>query len=156
VARTRLLERVGIELLRVRVLAVERARARWRVSVAGGERFTADAVVLALGGIVSGGIALDRADNQVKHGGFRPGVAAPLTVHVKGQPSDSVASLHGFDFTEYGLSVLSRVGALPNADARALRVAGDLMAGRPNTALQAVWSGSGAAAELCAELASGG
>jgi hypothetical protein len=73
-------------------------------------------------------------------------------VFVRGHASDSVASLHGFDFTEYGLAVLSKVGALPRDGVEALRVAGDLMAGRPNTALSAVYSGLLAAAEIAAEL----
>jgi hypothetical protein len=151
-ARTRLLQRAGIEERKLEVLEVERADGRWRLSVAAGEYFTADGIVLALGGLVSGGIVLDQADRQAKHGGFRVSVAAPLDVFVRGHASDSVASLHGFDFTEYGLAVLSKVGALPRDGVEALRVAGDLMAGRPNTALSAVYSGLLAAAEISAEL----
>jgi len=154
-ARARLLERAGVEERTSEVLRVEPADGRWRLAVAGGETFTADGVVLALGGLVSGGIVLDQADSQAKQGGFRVSVAAPLDVFVKGHASDSVASLHGFDFTEYGLSVLSKVGALPREGVEALRVAGDLMAGRPNTVLSAVVSGLQAAAEVSAELGLG-
>jgi anaerobic glycerol-3-phosphate dehydrogenase len=153
-AARKLLDRAGVEVRRARVRSVERSHGRWRVMV-GEEPFTADAVVLCTGGLVSGGIVLDQADEQVKHGGFRLSLTAPVKMFVKGRSNESVASLHGFDFTEYGLSVLSRVGALPTSEALGLRLAGDLLAGSSNTVLHAVHSGCSAAAELCSQFASG-
>lgn len=155
-ARDRLFEREGVEARRARVSDIRQAEGRWRVLAGRDEWFTADAVVLATGGLVSGGIVLDGADAQAKYGGFRVSLSAPVTVLVRGRPSESVASLHGFDFTEHGLAVLSSVGARPDQDAEGLAVAGDLMAGRPNTVLEAVRSGSSVAARLCAALAAKG
>lgn len=149
-ARSRLFARVGVDARQARVRSIERAKGRWRVMV-GDEPFSADAVVLATGGLVSGGIVLDQAQDQIKHGGFCLSLSAPVELLVKGQPSESVASQHGFDFTQYGLAVLSSVGARPTPDAKGLWLAGDLMADRPNTVLEAVRSGASAAAELCAQ-----
>jgi anaerobic glycerol-3-phosphate dehydrogenase len=144
-----LLAGCGVEVRDDRVQKVEPVGGRWRISCESERQLNADAVVLATGGVVAGGIVLDAANQQVKSGGFCLGMTAPLELSLGDQATNSVASLHGFDFTEHGLGVLLTVGARPVRGTTGLLCAGDLMAGRPNTMLEAVASGVAAATRLC-------
>jgi thioredoxin reductase len=62
-------------------------------------------------------------------------------VGIQQRSADGVSSAHGFDFATSGLAVLERVGARLGTDSEGLFLAGDVMAGRPNTVLMAVGTG---------------
>jgi hypothetical protein len=105
----------------LQVLAVER-RAGRAVTVTAGPAVTleappdgrrewlaADAVVLAVGGLIAGGVALDDAAAPGAPA-FRLGVDADVRLALGGRALDPVASLHGVDLVELGLTALDRVG----------------------------------------------
>ncbi|HEX6765763.1 MAG TPA: FAD-dependent oxidoreductase [Polyangiaceae bacterium] len=158
-AREALLGARSIEVVRARVESIEPRGDRWAVGfVSGDERerndeLEAAAVVMATGGVAAGGIAFvwepERGAN-----GFRLSFAAPVALCLDGQPGDSGGSLYGPSLEARGLGVLERVGVVAGASGIALRgkdpvpglyVAGDALAGRPRTVLDAVVSGIRAA-----------
>jgi glycerol-3-phosphate dehydrogenase subunit B len=112
-------------------------------------------VVLALGGVAGGGIRL--AHSFAERAPVRPfelSVSGDLPLALDGRPLDDVASLHGVDLTASGLSLLERVGVSTDG-ARVhgydrIFAAGDVVAGRPRTMLEAVRAGCEAARQLLA------
>ncbi len=147
-ARERLLQRLGIEVRQARVHSVKRRGKRWEAILADGQAVHAEAVVLAIGGVAAGGIVLESAHEQVIRGSFRLGLDAPVAMFVKQHHDENVASHHGFDFAVSGLGVLDQVGARVEPGVEGLFLAGDVMAGRPNTMLWAVRAGIAAADRL--------
>jgi predicted NAD/FAD-dependent oxidoreductase len=111
------------------------------------------AVVLAVGGVAAGGIVLD-TDPESGRNGFRLGVAAEARLSLDGDASDQTSSLYGPDFEATGFGPLERVGVeltsegWVRSDAGAqvgFVAAGDCVAARPRTLLEAVNSGCAAA-----------
>jgi len=175
-ARDALLRAIGAEQVRGRARKVEvgdakaqGSEARIAVSVAvamegeGREgRLTADAAVLAVGGVVGGGIAYappeHDAGQDLPPGGRPPFVLtleAPVTLSAGGSALEAVSSLHGPELDAAAWpegdvpSLLEAVG-VSCAGIRAGRdlfAAGDVIAGRPRTALEAVATGLRAGAE---------
>jgi glycerol-3-phosphate dehydrogenase subunit B len=164
VARDALLGRMGVAVERRRVAAVEVGDGELATVLADGEeRAVSESVVLALGGLVSGGV---RYDPPSQHAGtdiaaegaapFRLSLAVPLPLQALGHRIDVVGSMHGPAIDQLAWPIdadpglLEAVGiageglaALPGVYA-----AGDVLADRPRTLLQAVYSGlvAGAAA----------
>ncbi len=108
-----------------------------------------DAIVLAIGGLVAGGIVLEGGGAEAKVVGFRPGIAAPLLTGFGDRVLDRASSLHGLDLAALGAGALERVGILVDGPAArgttGLLVAGDCAADQPRTALGAAVSGIAAA-----------
>ena len=148
VARDRLLRASDVEVRRARVVGVERQGQRWLVNLGDAETLHADGVVLALGGLISGGLELADSIVQATHTCFRLSVAAPVELQMLQRPIDSVSSVHGLDFAAHGMGVLEKVGAKPAAGSDGLRLAGDVTAS-VKTTLMAVLQGLAAADELC-------
>lgn len=148
-ARDALFERHAVSVRAGRVERVLRRGRRWEVSLAGGELLHADGVVVAVGGVAAGGIVLEPPAQQVSHASFRLSLSAPVEMFIKHKRLENVASAHGFDFAAHGVGVLEHVGARPKAGEEGLFLAGDVMAGRPNTVLAAVEMGVAAADEIC-------
>lgn len=156
-ARGALLARSGVVELAARVRAVASAGEGWRVELgpsrsgAGGDKtLEADAVVLAVGGVAAGGVVLDEPLAGHRGGAsFHLSLRAPVRFELDGVELDGVSSLHGVDFEACGLAALARVGVLADgAEVRAQRglfVAGDAVAGRPRTVLEAARAGIAAA-----------
>lgn len=141
-ARDALLSESSIQVRRARV---ERVSASTAV-LEGGEELAVDRVVLALGGVLSGGIVLDPARPDHPGGAaFHPSLDAPVLIEVDGLPVDAVSTLHGVDLASHGVELLERVGiAVTGAAARGapgIFVAGDAVADRPRTFLRALASG---------------
>jgi glycerol-3-phosphate dehydrogenase subunit B len=159
-ARAALCETQSIDVVRGRVGSVEARGERWVVGFASGEHeheredeLEAAAVVMATGGVAAGGIALVWDPVRGAHG-FRLSFTAPVALSLDGEPGDSGGSLYGASLETRGLGVLERVGIDADVSGNALHgkapvaglyVAGDALAGRPRTVLEAVESGIRAA-----------
>lgn len=148
-ARNALFDKHGVSVRQSRVEQVVRRGRRWQVSLEGGELLHADGVVLAVGGVAAGGIVLEPTERQLTHPSFRLSLLAPVEMFMRQKRLENVASVHGFDFASHGVGVLEQVGARPRAGEEGLFLAGDVMAGRPNTVLAAVETGVLAADEIC-------
>lgn len=145
-ARDRLLGELGVDVTRARVGKITRSADGLVVSH-GGTSLPADAVVLATGGIAVGGIRLDAARPEHPGGAcFHPSVDAELFLELAGESVERVSTLHGVDFTAVGLAALENVGVATSDGVAALGhdklfVAGDAVADRPRTALEAARAG---------------
>lgn len=165
-ARDRLLSHVGVAIDRLRVTAIEPG-AETTVTLADGDRVTADAVVVAIGGLASGGVIYDppeyRAGPQYPDAGgqaFRLSVAlGGVAIQAGGRHLDVVGSLHGppLEATAWPRDVdpgfLEAVGVRTVGLEIAPRVfaAGDVVADKPRTILQAAFHGIHAGAAAAGE-----
>src|SRR5690606_31717858 len=134
------------------------------ITLTTGERVSTDAVVLAIGGMVSGGVIYDppeqRAGPQYADAGgeaFRLSVALPdVGIQAQGRHLDIVGSMHGppLEATAWPRDddpgFLEAVGVRAEGIALSPRIFadGDVVAAKPRTVLQAACHGShtGAAA----------
>jgi hypothetical protein len=118
-------------------------------------RLEGRAVVLALGGVVAGGVVLrpEAGGDKLR---FQLSLAAPATLRLDSEAVDAGSSLWGPSFHRLGMAALERVGVRADAVGRVsggMRcfAAGDLVAGRPRTVLEAlnagIVAGRGAASE---------
>lgn len=153
-ARDRLLESLGVTVVRASVELLEPSGSGWTLSATGADEFSqsfeADAVVLAAGGVVAGGVELERPRLGHRGGaGFRLSLRAPVRFALDGKELETASTLHGVDFEVFGLGALERVGVAcdgPRAIGHTtLFVAGDVVAARPRTVLEAAWAGIAAA-----------
>jgi glycerol-3-phosphate dehydrogenase subunit B len=151
-ARDRMLEELGVEVVRARAERLNFAGGLWEVELASTDShttqvLTAAALVVGVGGLVSGGIEL--VPPGARGRAFRLSLDAPVELGVDGAALDTVCSLHGPALDRLGPSVLDRVGVLTERSsvrgARQLFAAGACMADRPRTVLEAVESGIAAA-----------
>jgi anaerobic glycerol-3-phosphate dehydrogenase len=115
----------------------------------------ARAVVLALGGVAAGGIVL-RPEAGLGKLRFQLSLSAPATLRLDADSLDAGSSLWGPSLSRLGLSALERLGVRADAVGRvsgATRcfAAGDLLANRPRTVIEAlnagIMAGRGAASE---------
>jgi len=158
-ARDRALEAAGVERVRARASEVTRESDRWCVALDGGRTALADALVLATGGLIGGGIEYAPSEAMIAsvlppfaRVPFRATVAieggSPLGMH--GRPLELPGSLFGvapeslaWPFARE--APMDRVGVLADADGRVspgLYAAGDLVADAPRTWLHALESGA--------------
>ena len=75
-------------------------------------------------------------------GRFHLSLEAPVTIEIDGRSVDGASTLHGLDFDALGLDALERVGISPRDS---MLAAGDCVADRPRTVLEAVRAGIRAA-----------
>jgi hypothetical protein len=158
-ARDRLLESAGVRVVRARATRLRFHGGAWSVggwtsagesAGEGSELLAADAVVLAVGGLVSGGVGLrSRRSPEPGSGPFALSLDAPVHFELDGEELLGVASLHGLDLQSWGIGALERVGIATDAarvrGAEQLFAAGSVVAGRPRTTLEAVRTGIAAA-----------
>ncbi|HSU41005.1 MAG TPA: FAD-dependent oxidoreductase [Polyangiaceae bacterium] len=153
-ARDRLFMQLGVEVRRGRVGRIAAHGAGWAVELASEvegtpSELSAAAVVLATGGVGAGGVVFTwRLPGVVR--GFELPFAAPVTLALDGEPAAGGGSLYGPSLETKGLGVLERVGIACDALGRpvgnhdpqtGLFVAGDAVAGRPRTMLEAALAG---------------
>ena len=163
-ARDRALSSAGVQRMRARGSRVERARAGpgWRVTLDDGSSLDADAVVLATGGLLGGGIAYAPSETllaaALPHGSsvpLRASLDAPVQLGLRGRPLEVPGSLFGlapeqiaWPFSPDGL--LARAGVLVSDGGRCtgaapgLLAAGELVADAPHMWLRALIDGSSA------------
>jgi glycerol-3-phosphate dehydrogenase subunit B len=155
-ASRRLFAETGVKQREQRVARVERSGTAWSVVLDEAEEKASlefDAVVLAVGGVAAGGITLV-TDPERGRNGFRLGLSAPARLLLDGEVAFQASSLYGADFEATGFGPLERVGieltrenwAQSDAGAEVgLTAAGDCVAQRPRTLLEAMRSGCAAA-----------
>jgi glycerol-3-phosphate dehydrogenase subunit B len=146
-ARDRLLEAAGVGVVRARVSGVSASGSRWKLALGTGTSLEADGVVLAVGGVAAGGILLK--GGVAVRAAFELSLDAPVHFELDGSDLDPPSSLFGVDFQAQGLGALERVGVSTEGPKvlgqNRLFAAGDVIAARPRTLLEAVRSGLGAA-----------
>jgi hypothetical protein len=153
--REQILRELAINTRVAAVRAVVAGRESLFLELADGSRLEGRAVVLALGGVLAGGILLRPEANSGKLR-FQLSLAAPATLRLDAESLDAGSSLWGPSFQRLGMAALERLGVRADAVGRvsgAMRcfAAGDLIAGRPRTVLEAlnagIVAGRGAASE---------
>lgn len=165
-ARTRLLTDIGVVLEHAMVERIDNTTSEIKVQLAGGEEVVTDAVVLAIGGVAAGGIIYDPPEQWAGQdmpaaGGraFRLSLELPVELAWGDKTLDVVSSIHGPPLDEVAWpidadpSLLESVGigcdGLLAADG--VFAAGDVMAAKPRTVLQAAFSGIRAGAAAAGE-----
>jgi thioredoxin reductase len=143
--RDELLERLGVRIELGRVARVRPEASGLRVQLASGDSWLARSVVLALGGIASGGVIL--AAEYGRPLSFEISLDADVALRLDGELLDAGSSVWGPSFSRKGLSLLERVGVHTDATGRAsaqsaLFAAGDLLADRPRSVLDALSAGT--------------
>jgi glycerol-3-phosphate dehydrogenase subunit B len=158
-ARDRVYAARGIGVIRARATSVVRQGSEWRVELEQGEPLASDAVVLATGGLVGGGLAY-RPSHAVFAGPLPPQplptfastVSAPVLMGAHGAERTIPGSLHGeppellaWPFVDD--APMDRVGVLTQDDGRAsgepgVFAAGELAADLPRTWLASFASGA--------------
>jgi glycerol-3-phosphate dehydrogenase subunit B len=163
-ARDRAFGAIGVERIEGRARRVERTGAPygggWRVTTTQDESLDADAVVLATGGLLGGGIEYAPSESILattvpprSRAPLRATIDAPLSLGAHGRPLESPGSLFGlapediaWPFSTDGL--LARAGVLVGEDGRCagappgLFAAGELVADAPRTWLGALIAGA--------------
>lgn len=158
-ARAAWLSRASVRVLRGEVSALRRMDAGFAVSGrfgVEGERSKLDDsysdVVLAIGGMVGGGIRFLAGEGAFART-FSLSLAAPLELRLGGRDVAIQSELGGSDLQRLGLGALDEVGVLVDDQQRAgapnLFAAGDVVADRPRTVLEAINAGIGAARGVC-------
>lgn len=159
-ARARAFATAGVDVVEGFVSRVARASSAWRVTLEDGAASDADAVVLATGGLVGGGLAY--APGAAASSAELPPLARPtlrlslectVPIGAHGAPASSPSTLFGAQpeaiaWPFAGDPWLDRAGVLTN-DAGAVResapglfACGDLVADRPRAWLDALESGA--------------
>jgi glycerol-3-phosphate dehydrogenase subunit B len=162
-ARDRLLESLDVRRVRDRALRIARGEAEgFVVSLAEEGPVTCDAMVLATGGLAGGGLAYAPPEHEARvswpPGGkvpFELSLEAPVELSVgRTERMGIVGSMQGPELDVVAWPSDGRAGALETVGVRCagvvaapgICVAGDLVAGRPRTVLEAVASGLAAGA----------
>lgn len=157
IARDAWLGRTRLPAYRGRVHSVQRTArglvAHWQALGAAtiepmGEAF--DCVVLALGGVLGGGVRYQSGLASTRSGAFSLSLAAPAELRLDGRDVGLVAGSEGADLVALGMGALERVGVLVTSEQQlpeqpGLFAAGDVVAARPRTALEAIAAGLRAA-----------
>lgn len=146
--------RSAVRVLRDRVTRIEPRDGRSRVHLKSGEVLDADAVVLAIGGLVGGGIVFDPPEHGAGAEGaeairspFRISVECGVRVEARGDVGVG-SSAFGPAFDEAAWPMAGAAGSLElvglgagDLRDRPLHAAGDVLAGRARTVGEAVASG---------------
>jgi glycerol-3-phosphate dehydrogenase subunit B len=155
-ARDRALAIAGVERVQGRATSVARNGHGWRIAAADGPPWESEGVVLAVGGLIGGGIEYAPAESMVASAlppfarrPFRLTVNAPLTLGAHGCPLELPGTLFGVapESIAWPLArdaLMDRVGVLADADGRTesgLFVAGDFRADRPRAWLDVLATG---------------
>lgn len=144
--RDALLQSLGAEQVLARLLEVQVADNQLTLRLQGGATLSADALVLATGGLVSGAVELSGSLSGAEPAGFELGIAGLPPLQMRGELGRPVSSLFGVDLATRGRLLLERVGLAVQADGHVLgasRVlaAGDLLAPTPPSVGHALVSG---------------
>ena len=160
-ARDALLEKLAVAVRRTRVVELSSSGGRFLVATRDDPGLPtapvvveAGAVVIAAGGLAAGGIELTWEPDRAQRS-FELAFVAPLALALDGELLAGSGSLYGPSLEISGLGALERVGIALNdrgnplatgGTQEGLHVAGDIVAGRPRTALEAARSGLSAGA----------
>jgi anaerobic glycerol-3-phosphate dehydrogenase len=149
-ARARLLAQMSVECREESVVRVGPLDdARHEIGTEAGTSGAFDAVVLASGGFVGGGVSL--VSSGALGGAFRLSCEAPVRLGFDGEVIEHASAAYGFDPVTARGAWIERVGVLATSDglvAPGIHAAGDVLADRPRTVLSAALSGLAAAVSL--------
>jgi glycine/D-amino acid oxidase-like deaminating enzyme len=139
------LRSLGVDVVVERALGVRQAPGSIALSLDGRE-LTADVVVLAAGGFVSGAIRLSGALSGAEPAGFELALTGLPPIQARGEPVGPVSSLFGVDLAARGRQLLEHVGLATSGQGAVrgtLRVfaAGDLLGPEPPSVGHALLSG---------------
>lgn len=176
-ARDRALERLEVKVFEEAVQTLEPTGEGWKVIGASGTTLECQGVLLALGGLLGGGLTFRPPSEGRLSLGPRANLntpfGLPLGLGVDGTPIRDSSSLHGLPGHTWlrptnAAASLERLGIQCNPDGfplfrthddgasgpipRAFRVAGECVAGVPRTWLASMRSGIRAGRSLCDEL----
>jgi glycerol-3-phosphate dehydrogenase subunit B len=170
-ARDRALSAAGVERVHERAVRIGKAESLWTVAAESGWVADTEAVVVATGGLIGGG--LEYAPGEAVHASalppfarppFRLTIDAPATLGAHGRPLELPSTLFGaapesFAWPFVRDPLMTRVGILADEQGRTesgLFVAGDLRADRPRAWLESLATGvvAGVSAALVAVSAS--
>jgi hypothetical protein len=109
-----------------------------------------DCVVLALGGVLGGGVRYQSGLASTRSGAFSLSLEVAAELRLDGRDVGLVAGSEGADLVALGMGALERVGVRVTSEQQlpgqaGLFAAGDVVAARPRTALEAVGAGLRAA-----------
>jgi len=156
-SRTRALAHAGVVVIDVRARAIKPAETRWVAECEDGRPIDGDTVVLAIGGLLGGGIEYAPSEAifatalpPLARAPFRLAIDAPVTLGAWGRPLDVPSSLFGVPPESIAWPfapdpLFDRVGILTGPGGRAaagLFVAGELLADAPHALLAALESGT--------------
>jgi hypothetical protein len=149
--RDALLGMLEVHVIAARATGARPASADVMLLLEGGSELTADSLVLAAGGFVSGAVRLTGALSGAEPAGFELGLAGLPPLQTRGEPVRPVSSLFGVDLAARGRQLLERVGVAVSARGELLgasRVfaAGDVLAPEPPSVGHALVSGLAAGA----------
>lgn len=151
--RDALLAALGVERVAGRVSEVVPAGREVTLRLDGGVVVQGEALVLASGGFVGGGLALSGALSGAEPAGFELAIRGLPPVLLRGELAQPVSSLFGVDLAARGRGLLERVGLPISGDGRVsapsrVFAAGDVVGPVPPSVGQALESGlrAGAAA----------
>jgi len=154
-ARDGLLADFGVRIRREHISSIESRGGRFLVLGATSALTAKDAgfdkVILAIGGLVSGGIRMEHTGSTENDhpSGFSLSLSIPVSFARDGAVIDQVSSRHGVDFGALGLSALERIGIAVEGPAvlgtKGLFAAGECVADRSRTVLEAARAGALAA-----------
>jgi glycine/D-amino acid oxidase-like deaminating enzyme len=168
-ARNRALQSAGVDVVHGRASRVDSTGGKWRVTIAGNgdAGLEADAVVVAAGGLVGGGLEYQSSEwilaaalPPYSRAPFRCTIDGPLPLGAHGRPLELPGSLYGMPPESIAWPfvtdpLMSRVGVLTASDGRVVQglyVAGELVADLPRTWLDALESGIRAGVAAAREL----
>jgi hypothetical protein len=150
--RDALFARASAEVLSGHVARVVPSGAGFEVHLedsAKGRTLRADAVVLAVGGVMAGGVEFGPLPGAgappwpYQH--FSLGLELPVPLEIGGKPIEAVSTPFGIDLSVAGLDTLERVGVRGDSESRTalagLFAAGDIVADRPRSLWEAITSG---------------
>jgi anaerobic glycerol-3-phosphate dehydrogenase len=151
--RDSLLRALEVELIAGRVVDVQSGGSALVLALEAAREVSGDALVVASGGFVAGGIALSGALSGAEPAGFELTIGGLPAVQARGELARSVSSLFGVDLAARGRRLLESVGLPVSAQgavsgASRVLAAGDVVAPDPPCVGHALLSGlrAGAAA----------
>ena len=155
-ARDRLLDASGVTVVRARVRSVQRQGDVWRVQAEPGS-LPGDVfaqVVLAVGGVVGGGIRFRTGEERIGGRSFALSLEAPVSLRLGGREVSLHSGSEGIDLQDVGQKALARVGISVGSGHRVVHeqglfAVGDVVGQRPRVALEAMGAGIEAARTAC-------
>jgi glycerol-3-phosphate dehydrogenase subunit B len=151
--RDALLRSLEVDVLAERALGVRQAPGAIALELESGRELTADVLVLAAGGFVSGAVRLSGALSGAEPAGFELALSGLPPIQGRGEPVRPLSSLFGVDLAARGRHLLEHVGLATSRRGEVQGIArvfaaGDLLGPEPPSVGHALLSGleAGAAA----------
>jgi hypothetical protein len=144
--RDALLRSLDVDIVAERAIAVREAPGRIALALESGRELTADVLVLATGGFVSGAVRLSGALSGAEPAGFELALTGLPPIQARGEPVRPLSSLFGVDLAARGRQLLEHVGLPASRQGEVQGIArvfaaGDLLGPEPPSVGHALLSG---------------